>query len=533
IHAYQVELHGERLLSELTTPVLHLRRTVNNGDDASDPFAVDLEGNEDAVMVIISQAFSAGGAKGNTDALANLWLMRDQLRKLGITNVRFDATIFLAETFTTTQQQRIQAHTRAFLLELAASYRKELPPLQMGRYEVDRSPIYTLIKLCNGIDEQGRTYRQQDVYDTEAACWHLSSFGAVADHLESLIPNIVDQLQWPQVAYSQNCHVLVVPVHELQKLFALRLSRLLIRDYLLRMPNPVQTVAQGKQLAREWMSQHQLTLRDIAGLFQNGTDGQPLGIDLRPYKQLPLERLKVAISAYESAKLKPLTDLLEQLANQHLARMADALQAQIAQLLNQENGGLSGAKAFLAADGDRQGIAHFIEALQTTLQQKIRQTESALTQQTKRLEQKENLLWRLFPKLFAQQRQRHFYAQKEQHLALQYQRYLLYAEKGLVDRIGQLVDRQVQMLDAMQVALADADRILVQQLEQYKQQRRQRPIYEENVLSADEEEQLFQQHIAGALALTRNALTWHPDTNPATPQERQWVLHVQTDRKPL
>ncbi|MCB0190006.1 MAG: hypothetical protein KDE31_37300, partial [Caldilineaceae bacterium] len=345
IHAYQVELHGERLLSELTTPVLHLRRTVNNGDDASDPFAVDLEGNEDAVMVIISQAFSAGGAKGNTDALANLWLMRDQLRKLGITNVRFDATIFLAETFTTTQQQRIQAHTRAFLLELAASYRKELPPLQMGRYEVDRSPIYTLIKLCNGIDEQGRTYRQQDVYDTEAACWHLSSFGAVADHLESLIPNIVDQLQWPQVAYSQNCHVLVVPVHELQKLFALRLSRLLIRDYLLRMPNPVQTVLQGKQLAREWMSQHQLTLRDIAGLFQNGSDGRPLGIDLRPYKQLPLERLKVAISAYESAKLKPLPDLLEGLAKQHLARMADVLQAQIAQLLNQENGGLSGAKA--------------------------------------------------------------------------------------------------------------------------------------------------------------------------------------------
>lgn len=533
IHAYEVELHGERLLSDLVTPILHLRRVASDEDDPTTQVDGAGEGNEYARPVIVSQIYSASGAKGNSAALPDLWLIQAQLRQMGIHNVRYDATIFLAETFKTTQQQRLQANTHAFLLELADSYCKDLPLLQLSRYTVARTPVYTLIKLCNGIDEQGRTYRQQDVHAIDAACWHLSSYGAVADHLESLIPNIIDQLKWPQIAYSQNCHTLVLPVRELQKLFALRLSHLFVRDELLRVPEPTQTAARGKQLAREWLSQQQLTLRDIAQLFQHSPDGQPLGIDLRPYQQLPLERLKVAIHAYESAKLKTLPVILTQLVKHHSERMSSSLQAQLAGLLNQADGGLAGAAAFLAADEQRQGVCHFIEALQTALQQKIRQTEAALTQQGKQLEQKENLLWRLFPKLFAQPRQRHYYALKAQHLALQYQRHLLYAEKALVEQLAQLCTRQLQLLDGMQIALEGAERLAVQQMEGYTQQRRQRPVYEENVLSPEEEEQLFQQSIAGALTLTRTALRWQWATNPTDPQAEQWALAVQTDSQPL
>ena len=291
-----------------------------------------------AQQLIISQSLSAPGAKGSSSALQNAWLLCTKLQDLGITNFRIDCTIFLAETFNASrqQQQRNRAHTEAWFRELQSLYFRKLEPLQIAGVQVVRTIPYTLIKLMNGVDERGnQLYTQDDVYDINAATSILSSIGAIANHLESLIPNIIDGMRWPCIAYSQNCHLLVVPVQELQVQFGYRLVNMVLLDYLLRKPSTTDSAHQGKNHARDWLTRRQVTPQNLNQLFLHEGNLQ-LQLDLKAYQNLPLAELQKVIGRNEQTAFKALAQRINKRVDDVTKQIAQNLVEEIESILGQD-----------------------------------------------------------------------------------------------------------------------------------------------------------------------------------------------------
>jgi hypothetical protein len=417
LYQHQADLAGDQLVSDLLAPADELRGAEKEADVSGNGKS---KGSSDLETLVISQLFSAGGAFGNSGALPDAWLMTDRLMASGFSKFRVDPVVYLPEVFKTNKQDRIRANTHAFFLELAASYSGELSKMKIGQHWVDCSPPYTLIKLMNGVDEQGLVYDQQSVYAIEAECWRLSNFGPIGDALESLIPNIVDELSWPYVAYSQNCRILVLPVKELQRQFGLKLEKMLLR-HLAWQPDPAEVKGRARELAREWLTLQQITPREIGKLFAADLSGQTIAVDLSSYKKLKLATLQATLAKYREVKFAVWQDALDKVVDHLDERLQAALIRQIDFLLNGPDHSPQGVQFFLGADPEEhiEGLAYFVADLRQILKRKLAQAQKELDVHHRKMIRRPFILNRAFFKLFPRFHRRRLLRQNQIFLALQ------------------------------------------------------------------------------------------------------------------
>ena len=536
-YEYQAVMHGDQMVNELVTPAIDLYSTssdsvlINNGWSSALEHS-DLNATN---QLIISQSFSPGGAKGSTSALSDVWLLRSKLQDLGIANFRIDCTIYLPEIFNASRQQqkRNQAHTEAWLRELKATYTRDLAPLSIGRHQVVRTPVYTLIKLMNGVDERGqRVYSQSDVYDIGAATALLSSFGPVADHFESLIPNIVDDLNWPYVGYSQNCQLLVVPVQELQTVFSYQLAEIVLEQYLLRQPNVAEANQMGKRRAREWLVRHQLTPQTLSRLF-TGDQGLQLSIDIKPYQRLPLPQLQKAVTDYEKAKFTSWERAIEKIVDRQVDMVTKALVGELTTLLNEPDQGVRTATFFLDhnPEEDIQGLSAFLADLRSMLTKRQAQTQASLKQTREQLSARANIVQKLVSLVLPSHKKQRWLRLKQRELQLRVMELLLHAQVDLIEQLEQVVRQNSHQLISYIAQLEQAARLLAQQRVRYDAQRQQRPVYETNVLRIEEEQALFADRQKSVLQLATQRITWQRQISSYENQASTWVIQVLQDHK--
>lgn len=533
-YEYMATMHGDQMVSELLRPALELCGVASQ--NGVDPNGYSLMGydaeSEASGQLIISQSFSAGGAKGSTAALADIWLLRAKLQEMGITNVRFDSTIYLSESFDTSRQQqkRNQAHTQAFIKELKAVYTRPLPPMPIGHNTVERTPVYTLIKLMNGVDEGGqRVYSQSDVYDIGAATAMLSSFGPIADHFESLIPNIVDDLSWPYIAYSQNCHILTVPVEELQSQFGNQLTHDVVTQHLLRPPHVDDVVTHGKSCARQWLTRHHLTPQNLGRLFSEQAKIQ-LVVDLSPYQSLPTQQLQKAVVEYEKAKFKAwereITKAIERLSEE----LAQSLRDEITSVLNAPELGLRFMTYLFDQDADREisGLGAFLADLKSTLVKRQSQNRNALRQVREHLSRPPKFWQRLIPSWLSKHKRQRWFRLKQRELGLRVMELLLNAQIALIDSLHAQVQGHSERITAWIAQLEHAGRVVAQETATSSRLRQQRPVYETNILSPAEETALFQARQPTAYTLMSQRLSWQWHAS-ADSEVGNWIVAVEAD----
>lgn len=512
-YEYMATMHGDQMVADLLTPVLELcgvtasHQVAGNGALPGTATFADPGG-----QLIISQSLASGGAKGSPAALPDAWLLRIKTQELGLANVCIDCTVYLPETFNTSRQQqrRIQAHTEAWFRELKAIYTRDLPPLTLGRYQVRRTPVYRLIRLLNGVDEQGqRVYSQEDVYAIGAATGILSSIGPIADHFESLIPNIVDDLTWPYVCYSQNCHQLVAPVTELQTLFGYQLLELVMPQQLLRQPDMATVAQSGKQQARQWLTRHRLAPQQLAQVFA-GERSLQLAIDLKAYRRLGLPELQKAVAQYEQATFKTLAPRLNKFVATLAEQLAQSLVEEVSILLHHPVGGIRAVPYFLGHDPQQDvcGLLAFLADLKSVLVKRQTHVQQALQQARARLAARPHLLQRLLP-AWVSNRKRRWLRHKQQELSWRWMEQLLQAQLLLIEHLEQQVQDHHRQLVTWIGRLEQATQLVTHERAQYAQRRRQRPVYETNVFTAAEEAGLFRQRQEAAFTLAGQDLTWH------------------------
>lgn len=513
----QAALAGEPLISDLLAPAHELRWA---GQAATGS-------NEQLETLIIIQPFSGGGAKGNTAALGDAWVIRHQLLDPGFVKFRIDPVIYLPEVFNTTKQDRIKANTHAFLVELAAVYTRSLPKMKIGPIWVERTSPYGLIKLMNGVDEQGRDYRQHEVYGIEAECFRLSNFGPTGDFFESRIPNIVDDLSWPYVGYSQNCLIKVLPVKELQKLFGLRQVNMQF-EHLAQQPHPAETKQQGRKLAQEWLTQQQITPRHIGKLILPELNGRKIAAELKPYKKLKLAALETTLAKYRAVKLAAWQEAADKDIEQQAERLDDELINFVGHLINQPEYSPTGVRFVLDSKPEEQveGIAHFLAELNKTLKRRLSQVQTELDRQRYKLARRGFILTRLFFKLFPRLHKRRRLNMTITLLSLELLALKLQAQIKVVNQLGQTVEAHNQAMVAWEATLKTGSQMAVEQTRQYANQRQHRPIFEENILSEAEEEALFGERIDQAFTLGRQGISFKW-------QAGQWVLHCGSDDRSL
>ncbi|MEW5957683.1 MAG: hypothetical protein AB1801_08170 [Chloroflexota bacterium] len=517
LYERQAELAGEQVVADLMIPLNELR-WAGNGSTA---------GNADLELLNIIQVFSGGGAKGNTAALADAWVIRHQLLATGYTKFRIDPVIYLPEVFKTAKQERIKANTHAFLVELAAVYTRPLPKMKIGPLWVERTPPYGLIKLLNGVDEQGREYQQDEVYAIEAECFRLSHFGPTGDFLESLIPNIVDELRWPYVGYSQNCCIKVLLIEELKRLHGLRHQKRLF-ETLAQQPRQADLKQQGKQLAQEWLRQHRLTPQDLSKLFLPELNSRQIAQELKPYRRLSLAAMELALTKYRQLKPMAWQEALAQAVDQQMERLETALIQWVGQLLNQPEYRPNGVRLVLDHNPEAQieSIAYFLADLKQMLKRKLAQAQTELDRQRAQTAKRPFILTKAFFKLFPRLRKRRWLDQTILALSLELLMLKLRAQIELVNRVERLVQSHSQAMLTWQTVLEQGSQMVEEQTRQYAGQRQHRPIFEENILSPAEEEALFAVRIDRALTLSRQGLTfqWQAD---------QWTLQGGADDRLL
>ncbi|GIK43869.1 MAG: hypothetical protein BroJett011_77020 [Chloroflexota bacterium] len=523
LYERQAELAGEQLVADLMVPLDELR-WAGNGFGG---FGNGAARNKDVELLNIIQVFSGGGAKGNTAALADAWVIRHQLLATGYTRFRIDPVIYLPEVFKTAKQDRIRANTHAFLVELAAVYNRHLLKMKIGPLWVDRTPPYGLVKLMNGVDEQGREYQQDEVYAIEAECFRLSHFGPTGDFLESLLPNIVDELRWPFIGYSQNCAIKVLPVEELKHLNGLRHQNLLYAS-LAHQPHEAELKQQGKHLAQEWLRQRQLTLQDLSKLFLPELNSRRITQELRLYRQLPLAAMELARAKYSQLKLATWQESLAQIVDQQTEWLAAALICWIGQLLNQPEYRPNGVRWVLGHDpGARiEGLAYFLTDLKHMLKRKLIQAQSELDRQRVLIAKRPFILTRTFFRLFPRLRKRKWLDQTVLLLSLELLMLKLRAQLELISRVEQLVQNHSQAMLTWQTVLEQGSQRVEEQIKLYASQRQHRPIFEENILSPAEEEALFAARIDRAITLSRQNLSFQW-------QAGQWVLQGHSGEQSL
>lgn len=533
-YEYMATMHGDQMVSDLLRPALELCGVASqNGVDPNGYSLMGYDADSEASgQLIISQSFSAGGAKGSTAALADIWLLRTKLQEMGITNTRFDCTIYLPEAFDTSRQQqkRNQAHTQAFFKELKAVYTREFPPMSIGRHQVERTPVYTLIKLMNGVDEGGqRVYSQSDVYDIGAATAMLSSFGPIADHFESLIPNIVDDLSWPYIGYSQNCHILTVPVEELQFQFGNQLTHDVVTQHLLRPPQIDDVASQGKSRARQWLTRHHLTPQNLGRLFSEQAKIQ-LVVDLSPYKSLPTQQLQKAAVEYEKAKFKAWERDIEKAIERLNEELAQSLRNELMSTLNAPELGLRFIPYLLDQDADREvfGLGAFLSDLKSTLVKRQTLNRNSLRQVRENLSRPPKFWQRLIPSWLSKHKQQRWFRLKQRELGLRVMELLLNAQIALVDSLLAEVQGHSERITAWIAQLEHAGRVVAQETATSSRLRQQRPVYETNILSPAEEAALFQarQPTAYTLMSQRLSWQWHPGANS---EAGNWIVAVEAD----
>ncbi len=533
VYEYKAETAGHELLSRLMTPALELfgwsAPAVAAGRlEPTGSLSTDFDG-----LLIIDQPHSPGGAKGSSAACCDAWLLHYQLANMGITNYRINTTMFLPETFNTNRQPVIQASAHAFLLELAAIHTQPLSPMKIGPVTVERRPPYTLIKLCNGVNGD-RVYTQDQVYEINAVCWVLSSIGPIADILESIIPNILDEQKWPNIAYSQNYSRLVLPVEELKRLYTLRTAVRILEDHLLRQPEPEMKQSLKAQ-ARELLAKHQVAPNQIDTLFRADSRARAFTVELGPYRQLNLKQLQAAIEAYEKAKIPVWKNELERLVRRHVISITRTLTQELEAMVSDPNLGLAAAVEFLShaqPDEDSAGLADFLADLKQILKRKHRQTENASQRIRQQLTKPEPFLWRTFPQQFHHQRRKRWYNRKHAELSHQLTLLKLDAQLALVTQLEQWVRDQHETLETWLTSLEQTAHRVRQQEVQYAQQRQRRPVQEENILSEAEEEQLYTQHQHSIFQLAKPdfRLNW-AEYEAATSGE--WILTILSDKAPI
>lgn len=521
LYERQAELAGDQLISDLLAPANDLRWAGQgvNGTDSD-------EISELTVLIII-QIFSAGGAKGNTAALCDAWVIRHQLQETGFDKFRIDPVIYLPEVFNTTKQERIKANTHAFLVELAAVYTRLLSPLKIGPLWVERSSPYGLIKLMNGVDEQGWDYRRQEVYDIEAECFRLSNVGPTGDFFESLIPNVVDELSWPYVGYSQNCLLKVLPVGELQTLFGLRQAKMQL-EHLVHQPDPAETKRQGRHLAQEWLHQQHITPRAIGHLILPGLNSRQIAAELKPYQKLKLAALENALAKYGAVKLPAWQEAAVKEVEQLVERLDDALIQFVGNLINRPEYSPSGVRFVLADAPEEQvaGIAHFLAELATILERKLSQAQTELDRQRNKLARRGFILTRLFFKLFPRLRKRRRLKLTLAILSLELLALKLQAQLEVANRLAQTVQAHSQAMRAWEATLKTGRQLAAEQARHYANQRQHRPIFEENILSQAEEETLFAERIDQVFTLGCQGISFRW-------QAGQWQVQCGPDDQPV
>ncbi|MEZ4706782.1 MAG: hypothetical protein R3A44_06235 [Caldilineaceae bacterium] len=531
-YEFMATMHGDQMVAELLKPALELYGVSPAGHLYSNGQAIlgDTVDSDGGSQLIISQTFSSGGAKGSTSAFFNAWLLRAKLQELGITNVRFDCTIYFPEAFSASRQQqkRNQAHTEALLREFKAVYTQQLSPMAIGRHQVARTPVYTLIKLMNGVDQSGqRVYSQSDVYDIGAATAMLSSFGPIADHFESLIPNIVDDLSWPYVGYSQNCHMLVIPVVELQTQFGYQLTHQVVNDHLLRPAHHIDAPLQGKKRAREWMTRQHLTPQNLVRLLTEET-GLKLVVDLTPFQKLPLSQMQKAVVEYEKAKFTLWERQLNKVTAQKGEALANALRQELSSLLNAPDAGLRTATYFLDHDPDRDivGLSAFLADLKSMLTKRQIQTQTGLGQVRQQLGARPPLWQRMIPSWLTKSKQRRWFRLKQRELSLRVMEMLLRAQISLIERLQEEVQAHSGQVASWIAQLEQTSHQINLQASAYQRQRQQRPVYETNVLSQTEEAQLFEECQVAVFTLMGQVLRWQWHQDGKDSSSAGWAIQV-------
>lgn len=535
VYEFMSSMHGDQLVSDLMTPIYKLCGVVSQGATSDDkqPQNNRWEWNSATQQLIISQSFSAAGAKGSASAVQDAWLFRAKLQDMGITNFRIDCTIFLPETFNASRQQqkRNQAHAEAWFQELKALHFRKLEPLQIAGVQVVRTIPYTLIKLMNGVAEGGnQVYTQDDVYEISAATSILSGVGAIANHLESLIPNIIDGMRWPCIAYSQNCHFLVLPIRELQTQFGYRLVNMVLLDYLLRKPSATDNARQGKNRARDWLTRRQVTPQNLNQLLHHEA-GLQLQLDLKEYRKLPLVELQKVVARFEQTVFKAFAQRLHKRVEEVTKQLSQNLIEEIEGILAQENGGIHAVRYFLAHDpkDEMNGLQTYLAELHLMLTKRFAQHQLALQKAREQLKAPKKWIHRILPAWIANHKRR-WMKRKQHELSLQVTEQSILAQLRLVEHLQQVVHEHLSQVVTWVARLEQASRIVEQQQSQFDQQRLRRPVYETNILSLSEEQSLFNQRSNGAFAVAAQNLSWKcamEDSNSPS----SWILQVNSSEK--
>jgi|GEM_PF-4510265 len=519
VQEYQTEMHGAELESALMTPVKDLLRP---DDQESETEALTIECK-----------LGVSGSLGNTAVLKVAWLHQFLLAREGL-RARLEATFYFPEMLKTSDQESLRAHTHAFLLELKAIYDQtiDLSPLKIGRYEVPRTPVFSMIKLVNAVDKHNRVYSYDEAHAIETMCWYLSNFGPIAAHLEKLRPNIEAAQYGLFNGYAQGCQVLVVPVAELKELFTLRQQQRHARHWVQQL-QPEAAKQRMKHSARTWLEKHKLTPQAIGRLIASAVRSHDFETEVRALRSLKLPDLKLALKQYRQKAVPRWREQYATAVDELDEELGADLIAELTDLPKQVENRLPAMRYFLEDDAEQSvaGLSAYLSGLESIVVRQRKQMQVESERHLAMIAQSPSLLKRVFYRLFPQKYKNKLLNNYLIVLTLDRRLLHLDAQAALIKRRQQDSQHHRQGLVSLESALRQSIPTLADEEQHYNRQRRRRPIYEENILTSVEEEAEYFKRIDQAFqaSIQGSAITWQTDRWVVQCREQDQTHHFDAD----
>jgi len=513
--AFHLEQERQKLLGFLTEPIREIfafPKTSFSGGEKRKLCSVPL-----SVWTIGSLC---GGQNSGT-FIDLSYLNHYLLRLWGVRQYQLFAVLALPDVFWQVEQGGLRANTAAALKELAHHYATlGLPPLQHGKtLKLPRTnPPFAMVYLVSGTNACGRTFNQQEqVAQVVAQALRMMTEGRMAEHYRALLQNVLRELRYPYLASSFGCYVIEFPAQELQILFGYRLSQRLVRDYLLREAGDKEKKAKSDLAG----FLHEARLTAGPGVFlRRDREGRPIAVRLAPFKRLKGKLLQRALAAYHSEQLLRWEKALDEIVERTSQSLSSTLEQWVLTLVNEPVGGLRQAESSL------EGLAAWVEKVTEQLRKRTKEVEEERARFRARQARRRFAL-----PLF---RDRRLLKQKERELALALLSLKLSAQDRLLARLGEKVTAMTSEAQGWADTLGALEAEFKRRAEDFGRERvAQRPVVLESALSPQEEEELYQEGIENALALSSQGLTFRQEagelilvyrTGQARTEAGRWLI---------
>ena len=175
------------------------------------------------------------------------------------------------------------------------------------------------------------------------------------------------------------------------------------------------------------------------------------------------------------------------------------------------------------------GLQTYLDDLHLVLTKRYAQHQLVLQKACEQLNAPRKRFKRILPAWLTNHKRR-WLRLKQREFALRVTEQLIQAQLRLVEQLQRIVHEHLNQVITWIARLEQASTVVEQQKSRFDQQRLRRPVYETNILSPQEEQDLFAQRSDAAFAVAVQNITWKWKTDNSN-SPASWVLQVNSSNE--